>query len=64
VPCELTSRFACFALPRNYRTVDLVTKPPDAQIWLDFARLVEEHHGVWAWGFPKPFRLSDLQGYG
>jgi len=29
-------------------TVDLVTRPLDATTWPDFARLVEDHHGVWA----------------
>jgi hypothetical protein len=27
--------------------VELTTKPLDAETWLDFERLVEEHHGVW-----------------
>jgi hypothetical protein len=27
--------------------VELVTKPLDAKTWADFARLLEDHHGVW-----------------
>jgi GNAT superfamily N-acetyltransferase len=32
---------------RSLGTVDLATKPLDAQTWPDFARLAEDHRGVW-----------------
>jgi hypothetical protein len=32
---------------RTLRAVDFATKPLDAGTWADFARLIEDHHGVW-----------------
>ena len=32
---------------RGLGAVELATKPLDARTWPDFARLVEDHHGVW-----------------
>jgi hypothetical protein len=32
---------------RSLRAVELATKPLDAETWPDFARLAEDHHGVW-----------------
>jgi GNAT superfamily N-acetyltransferase len=32
---------------RSLRTVELATKPLDAETWPDFARLADDHHGVW-----------------
>jgi len=31
----------------SVRSVELATKPLNAETWPDFARLVEDHHGVW-----------------
>jgi GNAT superfamily N-acetyltransferase len=32
---------------RSLRAVELATKPLDAETWPDFARLAQDHHGVW-----------------
>jgi GNAT superfamily N-acetyltransferase len=31
----------------SLRAVELTTKPLDAETWLDFARLIDDHRGVW-----------------
>jgi hypothetical protein len=54
-----------FAPSGSFRTVDLVTKPLDAKTWPDFARLVEDHRGVWAgcWCLNATVALFDRHGF-